>query len=78
MKQLFALTRIRGPAWDVSKAMNAQEQWTEHATFMNRLAADGFVVLGGPLGDSDDVFLLIIHAADANEINAIENARDQR
>jgi uncharacterized protein YciI len=69
MKQLFAVTRTRGPAWDASKPMNAQEQWTEHATFMNRLAADGFVVLGGPLDDTDD-FLLVIDAADANEINA--------
>ncbi len=36
---------------------------------MNQLAADEFVVLGGPLGDTDD-FLLIVDAADANEINA--------
>src|SRR5438445_9630617 len=36
---------------------------------MNRLAADGFVLLGGPLSDTDD-FLLIVDAADANEINA--------
>ncbi len=35
---------------------------------MNRLAADGFVVLGGPLGDTGDV-LLVVDAADANEIN---------
>ena len=69
MKQLFAVTETHGPAWDASKPMNGQDQWTEHATFMNRLAADGFVVLGGPLGDSGGV-LLIIDAADANEINA--------
>jgi uncharacterized protein YciI len=70
MKQLFAVTRTRGHAWDVSKPMNAQDQWTDHATFMNRVVADGFVVLGGPLGDLNDVFLLIIDAADASEINA--------
>ncbi len=72
-------------AWDSNKPMNAQKQWTEHAAFMNRLAADGFVVLGGPLGDSGDV-LLIIDAADANQINAavarsvdsIRTARGQR
>ena len=49
--------------------MEAQEKWTEHATFMNQLAADGFIVLGGPLGQSGDV-LLVIDATDANEINA--------
>jgi uncharacterized protein YciI len=47
----------------------ADGKWTEHATFMNRLAADGFIVLGGPLGQSGDV-LLVIDATDANEINA--------
>ena len=50
--------------------MEAQEKWTEHATFMNQLAADGFIVLGGPLGQSGDV-LLVIDAKDANEINAV-------
>jgi uncharacterized protein YciI len=69
MKRLFAVTRTHGPAWDGGKPMNAQEEWTEHATFMNQLAADGFVVLGGPLGESGDV-LLVIDATDANEINA--------
>ena len=37
--------------------------------FMNQLAADEFVVLGGPLSGTDD-FLLVIDAADAEEINA--------
>ncbi len=69
MKQLFVVTRTRGPAWDASKPMNAQEQWPEHATFMNQFAADEFVVLGGPLGGTDD-FLLVIDAGDADEINA--------
>ena len=60
-----ALDYIEG--WYASDAARMERA---HATFMNRLAADGFVVLGGPLGDLNDVFLLIIHAADANEINA--------
>jgi len=33
MKQLFVVTRTRGRAWDASKPMNQQEQWTEHAAF---------------------------------------------
>jgi uncharacterized protein YciI len=69
MKHLFAVTRTHGPAWDGGKPMEAQEKWAEHATFMNQLAADGFIVLGGPLGQSGDV-LLVIDATDANEINA--------
>lgn len=36
---------------------------------MNGLAADGFVVIGGPLEDGDDV-LLIVRAADRAAIRA--------
>lgn len=35
---------------------------------MNRLAADGFVVLGGPVDESGDI-LLVVDAADEGEIN---------
>ena len=69
MKHLFAVTRTHGPAWDGGKLMQEQQKWTEHATIMNQLAADGFIVLGGPLGQSGDV-LLVIDATDTNEINA--------
>ena len=69
MTMLFAVTRMRGQAWDASKALESQQEWSEHATFMNRLAADGFVVLGGPLGESDDV-LLIVDARSADDIRA--------
>jgi hypothetical protein len=43
MKQLFVVTETRGLAWDASKLMNQQEQWTEHAAFTcraNRAKAD--------------------------------------
>ena len=35
------------------------EQWDEHAAFMNALVDDGFVVLGGPLGDEGKILLII-------------------
>ena len=47
--------------------MRTQQQWTEHAQFMDQLAADGFVVLGGPLGDSGE-FLLIVDAPGEGDI----------
>ena len=59
----FAVRRIRGPAWNASLPMRAQVQWGEHAAFMNALAAEGFVVLGGPLGTGEEV-LLIVNTAD--------------
>ena len=39
--------------------MRAQALWAEHAAFMNALAAEGLVVLGGPLGQGEDVLLVI-------------------
>jgi uncharacterized protein YciI len=42
--------------------MRSQALWTEHAVFMDALAAEGFVVLGGPLGSGAEV-LLVIDAA---------------
>jgi uncharacterized protein YciI len=69
MKRLFVVTRIRGKAWDSTKAMSSQEQWPEHATFMDELANNRFVVLGGPLGDEGNI-LLVVDAADENEIRS--------
>ena len=69
MKTLFVVTRIRGQSWDTDKPLRSQHEWPEHATFMEQLATDGFVVLGGPLGDEGEV-LLVVDAADESEIRA--------
>jgi uncharacterized protein len=69
MKRLFVVTRITGKAWDPTKPMRSQEKWPEHATFMDELATNRFVVLGGPLDDGDKT-LLIVDAADENEIRS--------
>jgi hypothetical protein len=64
----FAVTREPGPSWDRSRPMRAQDGWDAHARFMDRLVDDGFVVLGGPLGDGMR-FLLIIDAGDVAKID---------
>jgi len=69
MKELFVVTRRRGPAWDASKPLDSQEQRTEYAAFMNGLARNGFIVLGGPVGDGGET-LLIIDAPNKNAITA--------
>ena len=69
MKRLFAVVRSRGPGWDPSRPLEGQREWQAHAVFMNGLAAEGFVVLGGPLEETPDV-LLIIRAQDEAEIRA--------
>jgi uncharacterized protein YciI len=39
--------------------MRAQALWDEHSKFMTALAAEKFVVLGGPLGSRAEVLLVI-------------------
>jgi uncharacterized protein len=65
----FAVRRIHGPAWNAALPMRAQALWTEHAAFMTALAAEKFVVLGGPLGSRAEV-LLIIDAANEEAVRA--------
>jgi hypothetical protein len=65
----FALTMVHGPAWDASRQIREQDAWDEHAAFMDGLVDDGFVILGGPIGDGEQV-LLAVQAADGREIKA--------
>src|SRR5215469_8708130 len=69
MPPLFAVLRTRGPAWQDSQPLEGQADWTAHASFMNALAKEGFVVLGGPLEGTADV-LLIVRAGSPDEIRA--------
>jgi len=63
---LFLVTRTRGPGWDATRSLEAQELWTEHAEFMMALVHDGFVTLGGPVLETPEV-LLVVKAATALE-----------
>lgn len=63
---LFAVTRTRGPGWLPDRGLEEQVQWREPADFMNRLASEGSVVLGGPLESTPDV--LLVMRADTAEI----------
>ena len=56
-----------GPRWDPSLPLERQSEWAAHATFMDALVDDGFIVLGGPL---DDEFR-IIHAIEADSAEAV-------
>ena len=69
MTTYMSVRRVRGPAWNGALPMRAQAQWDEHAAFMNALAAEGFVVLGGPLGPGEEI-LLIIDAASEDEVRS--------
>ena len=63
----FAVTRERFNQWDWSRDMREQDNWDAHAAFMDELTAEGFIVLGGPVGDGRRV-LLIVEAADEASI----------
>ena len=67
MTRLFAVIRARGPAWNASLPLERQAEWDAHAAFMEALAADGFIAVGGPLEGTPDT-LLVARAADEAEI----------
>jgi hypothetical protein len=47
----LVILRRSGPDYDHSKTLEEQSGWPEHAEFMDGLVDDGFIVLGGVLGD---------------------------
>lgn len=80
----FVVTSRQGPSWDPSKPMRGQQLWSEHATFINSLMDEGFLLLGGPVTDGsnvDDDFasvpvgdeglyraMVVVQAADGDEV----------
>jgi hypothetical protein len=64
----FVVKVARGPAWDESKRRREQAGWVEHAAFMDALAEDGFVVLGGPLGEVDGEYTLLVVDAESEAL----------
>jgi hypothetical protein len=65
----FAVLRDHGENWNDALPMRQQEQWDEHARFMEALVDDGFVKLGGPLGQGQTT-LLVIQAGGEAEIRS--------
>lgn len=63
----FALTLVRGPNWDGSLGIREQRGWDEHAAFMDGLVEDGFILLGGPVGEHRQT-LHVVEAADEREV----------
>jgi hypothetical protein len=48
-------------------SLEGQQAWGEHAEFMNALATEGVVILGGPLEGTPDV-LLVMYAESEQDI----------
>ena len=66
-RELYLVRVERGGPWDWAKDMRQQEQWTEHAHFMNALVDDGVILLGGPVEGGREAF----HVVDAASENAL-------
>ena len=65
----FAVRLVHGPGWDPSRQIRDQDGWDEHGAFMDGLVNNGFIILGGPVGDGEQT-LHAVEAADENEIRA--------
>lgn len=55
----FAVTLLHASNWDRNRPIREQTGWSEHAAFMDGLVDDGFIVVGGPLGDGGRTLHLI-------------------
>ncbi len=65
----FAVTMVRGPAFDESRGIREQHGWDERAAFLDRLVEEGLIVLGGPLGDGRQT-MLIFATEDEDEVRS--------
>ena len=64
----------RGGSWDFAKDMRQQAGWDEHAVYMDRIYADGFLLMVGPLEGGRDVLWIV--EADSEEAIARRMAED--
>ena len=69
MATFLVQLRRSGPAWDPTRPLEAQSDWTAHAAFMDGLVDSGFVVLGGPLADEHRV-VLVVEAESEDDVRA--------
>ncbi len=56
----FLVRQARGPRWDPSRSRREQAGWNEHAAFIDQLSEDGKIPLGGPVGDVDGQYALLV------------------
>ena len=66
----FAVTREAGPGWS-DGGIAGQPAVSEHAGFMNALAAEGFVLFAGPLAGTENGRLRALLIVDAESEVAI-------
>jgi uncharacterized protein YciI len=66
----LVVLRRSGPDYDLSRPLEAQSGWPEHAAFMDGLVDSGVIVLGGVLADEERT-AHAVEAASEEEIRDI-------
>lgn len=72
----FVVVRERGGAWNWSLPMRRQAEWDAHASFMDALTDERFIIAGGPLGGEDDA-LRVLHIVEASDASAVSSRLGQ-
>ncbi len=70
MKNTFMILWAPGPAWVLGKTVREQPYWTEHAAFMDRLFANGTVIMSGPFTDGTGS-LVLVEAEEESEVRTL-------
>ncbi len=65
MADYYLVREAHGPAWDPARRRREQGGWDRHAAFMDALAEEGVVLLGGPVGESEDDDVLLVADVDS-------------
>jgi hypothetical protein len=69
MRTFLVVLHRSGPEYDHARPLEEQSGWPAHASFMDGLVDDGFIVLGGPLADEYRV-AHVVQAESEAEIRA--------
>ena len=67
MAMFLVVLHRSGPEWNPARPLEEQSGWDAHASFMDGLVDDGFIVLGGPLEDE----YRVAHVVEAESEDAI-------
>lgn len=65
MSSTYIVTSTAGPHRDHGRGTREQAYWDEHADFIDRLDAEGFILLGGPLPDEGGATLVVRAGSEA-------------
>jgi uncharacterized protein YciI len=63
MADHFLVEQDKGPGWDHDRQRREQRGWDAHAAYMDSLADEGRIILGGPIGEGDGEHTLLIFRA---------------